>query len=206
MKGKLEKLYKKLYEEYGRPVGQWRLWCKKNKSKKDKEKIALGAILTQRTNWRNVEKAFDNLEKTESLSIKQIYKIGKKDMEKLEKLVRPSGFYKQKASRLFKFSEFIIENYGSLGNFLKRDLDFCREKLLEISGIGPETADSIMLYAGQKPVFVIDEYTRRFVKKHKLSKNLSYYYLQKLFESNLKRDFRFYQDFHALIVIDAKNK
>ncbi|OGZ21398.1 MAG: hypothetical protein A3D46_02675 [Candidatus Nealsonbacteria bacterium RIFCSPHIGHO2_02_FULL_43_13] len=81
-----------------------------------------------------------------------------------------------------------------------------RERLLELKGIGPETADSIMLYALDKPVFVIDEYTRRLVKKRSLAKNLSYAFLQKLFERNLKKDFRRYQDFHALIVINGKNK
>ncbi len=80
-----------------------------------------------------------------------------------------------------------------------------REELLELKGIGPETADSILLYALDKPVFVIDEYTRRLVKKRGLAKNFSYAFLQKLFEENLKKDFRSYQDFHALIVINGKN-
>ena len=88
----------------------------------------------------------------------------------------------------------------------KRDLKELRRKLLELKGIGPETADSILLYGLDKPIFVIDEYTRRLVRKRKLSKNMSYGFLQELFEKNLKKDFRLYQDFHALIVIDGKNK
>ena len=80
-----------------------------------------------------------------------------------------------------------------------------REKLLNLLGVGPETADSILLYGLDKPIFVIDEYTKRLVRKEKLARDLSYDYLQKLFESNLSRDFALYQDFHALIVIDGKN-
>jgi endonuclease-3 related protein len=86
----------------------------------------------------------------------------------------------------------------------KEDGKKLREKLLKLKGIGPETADSILLYALDKPVFVIDEYTRRLVKKRNLAKNFSYKFLQELFEKNLKKDFRLYQDFHALIVIDGK--
>ncbi|MBA4320747.1 MAG: endonuclease, partial [Flavobacterium sp.] len=81
-----------------------------------------------------------------------------------------------------------------------------REKLLKVKGIGPETADSILLYALDKPIFVIDEYTRRFVKKYYFSKKFSYHELQQLFQNNLTRNFRLYQDFHALIVINGKNK
>jgi endonuclease-3 related protein len=85
------------------------------------------------------------------------------------------------------------------------ELKELREELLKLKGIGPETADSILLYALDKPIFVIDEYTRRLVEKQGLANNLSYAFLQKLFEENLRRDFRLYQDFHALIVINGKN-
>ena len=81
-----------------------------------------------------------------------------------------------------------------------------REEVLALKGIGEGTADSILLYALDKPIFVVDEYTRRLVKKRRLANNLSYAFLQKLFEKNLRKDFRLYQDFHALIVIDGKNK
>jgi len=88
----------------------------------------------------------------------------------------------------------------------KEKLQDLREKLLKLKGVGLETADSILLYGLDKPVFVIDEYTRRLMKRHKLAKNLSYQFLQKLFEGKIKRDFRLYQDFHALIVIDGKDR
>ena len=202
---KINRLYISLLKKYGESQGFWKMWCNSKKSRKNKEEIALGAILTQRTNWQNVEKAFDNLRKKDSLSIEKIYKISDNNIKSLEKLVRPSGFYKQKAKRLFLFCKFIIENHGSLNNFFKQDLKTCRSQLLEIPGIGQETADSILLYAGDKLVFVIDEYTRRFVKKYKLAENLSYDFLQKLFENNLKKDYCLYQNFHALIVIDGKN-
>lgn len=197
-----EKLYKELKGKYGPPRGQWNLWCKRPKEKKEREKVVVGAILTQRTNWKNVELALNNLEKAKIGSLKDIYGLGP---EKLALLIKPAGFYSIKAHYLFNLAQFVIENYGSLKNMQKKDHDGLRGELLDQKGIGPETADSILLYALDKPVFVIDEYTRRLVKKRKLAENLSYDFLQKLFEKNLKKDFRMYQDFHALIVIDGKN-
>ena len=107
---------------------------------------------------------------------------------------------------LFHLAEFILKNYGTIKEMKKEKLPVLREKLLKLKGIGFETADSILLYALDKPIFVIDEYTRRLIKKHNLAKNLSYSFLQKLFEKNLKRDFKLYQQFHALIVIDGKER
>jgi len=193
--------YLSLLEKYGEPGGFWRKWCQRRKSKRDREEIALGAILTQRTNWKNVELALNNLKRAKVISLKDIYRLGKRS---LAPLIRPSGFYKQKAGRIYQFCKFIIENYGTLGRFFKQDLVTCREELLKLPGIGPETADSILLYAGQKPIFVIDEYTRRFVKKHKISHNLSYNHLQDLFQKNLPPDIKIYQDFHAMIVLEGK--
>ena len=164
----------------------------------------MGAVLTQRTSWKNVEKALDNLRRAQVLSIKGVYKIGAKKMKRLEELIRPSGFYKQKARRLFRLCRYIIEQHKSLDKFFKQDLAVCRAQLLGLSGVGPETADSILLYAGDKPIFVIDEYTRRFVKKYNLSQNFSYGHLQDLFHKNLPRRVAIYQDFHAMIVLDGK--
>lgn len=201
---KIYQFYLELLKKYGKPAGLWEKWCKRKKNIQEKEEIVLGAILTQRANWKNVELALENLKLAQVLSLKRIYQIGKKNLKLLERLIRPSGFYQQKAQRLFQFSKFIIENYGSLDKFFKQDLEIAREELFHLPGIGPETADSILLYAGQKPVFVIDEYTRRLVKKYNLSKNFSYYRLQDLFEKNLPKDVKIYQDFHALIVIAGK--
>lgn len=190
--------------KYGKPRDFWRKWCKKEKTKKDKEEIIFGAILTQRASWKNVELALKNLREAKILSIEKIYQVGEKNRESLEKLIRPSGFYRQKAKRLFILSKFVVENFKTLENFFKQDLKTCREQLLELPGIGTETADSILLYAGQKPIFVIDEYTRRFVKEHNLSNKLSYDYLQNLFQKSLPQDIKIYQDFHAMIVIEGK--
>jgi len=197
-----EKLYKELKRKYGIPKGQWKLWCKRPKTKREKEEVIIGAILTQRTNWKNVELALNNLKKAKINSLKDIYRLGEK---RLAPLIRPSGFYQAKANYLFHLVEFIPKNYGNLEKMRKANLKELREQLLKLKGIGPETADSILLYALDKPIFVIDEYTRRLVKKRGLADNLSYPFLQKLFEKNLKKNFRLYQDFHALIVINGKN-
>ena len=171
---KIYQLYLSLLRKYGNPKEFWKNWCKRNKTWQDREEIALGAILTQRTSWQNVELVFKNLREANVLSIEKIYQVGKKSRGSLEELIRSSGFYKQKAQRLFQLCKFIIENHKSLERFFGQDLKTCRQQLLKIYGIGPETADSILLYAGDKPIFVIDEYTRRFVKKHKLSTKFSY--------------------------------
>ncbi len=205
MKTKIYQLYLSFVKKYGSPKEFWRKWCKSGKTSQDREEIALGTILTQRTNWRNVEKALKNLKEIKVLSIEKIYKIGK-NIKLLEKLIKPSGFYKQKAKRIYQFCEFIVKNHGSLENFFKQDLEICREQLLKINGIGPETADSILLYAGNKPIFVIDEYTRRLVKKRRITSKLSYNHLQQLFQQNLPKNTKIYQDFHAMIVLEGKEK
>ena len=187
----LYRLYLRLKNKYRKLDKYWSLWCKTQKSWKEKEKIAIGAILVQRTNWKNVELALYNLEKQNILS--------------LERLIRPSGFYRQKAKRLLECCKFIVEEHKTLKKFLKQDTNKSREQLLNLFGIGPETADSILLYAGEKPIFVIDEYTRRWVKNHHLSNNLGYNVLQRFFENNLPRDYKIYQNFHAMIVLEGQN-
>ena len=203
-------LYENLKKKYGRPQGQWNLWCKRPKTKKEREEVIIGAILTQRTNWKNVELAINNLKSAKVNSLKDIYQLGPK---KLAPLINPSGFYKTKAQYLLNLTRFIIKNCGGLERILrpcsgqveKVELKELREELLKLKGIGPESADSILLYALDKPIFVIDEYTRKLVKAHNLADNADYHFLQKLFEENLRRDYRLYQDFHALIVINGKN-
>ena len=184
------------------PKGQWILWCKRPKTRREREEVIIGAILTQRTNWKNVEMALNNLKKAKINSLKDILRLGEK---KLAPLIKSSGFYWAKAGYLLGLAEF-INNHGGLAGMKKADLKGLREQLLELKGIGPETADSILPYALDKPVFVIDEYTRRLAKRRGLAKNLSYQFLQKLFEENLRKDFRLYQDFHALIVIAEKDR
>ena len=204
-KKKIYKIYLQLLKKYGLANKFWKQWCKIKKTKRDKEEILIEAILTQRTNWKNVELALKNLRKANILSIGKIYQIGKRNRKLLENLIRPSGFYEQKVKRLFILSQFITKNYGNFENFLKEDLETCRKELLSLYGIGPETADSILLYAGDLPIFVIDEYTRRFVKKYNLAKKFSYDFLQNLFQKNLPKEVKIYQNFHALIVLDGKS-
>jgi len=184
------------------PEGQWKLWCRRPKIEREREEVIIGAILTQRTNWKNVELALNNLKKAKINSLKSILRLGEK---RLAPLIRPSGFYQTKADYLFHLAESILKNYGNLEKMRKDDLKELREQLLKLKGIGSETADSILLYALDKTVFVIDEYTQRLVKKRGLADDLSYAFLQKLFEKNLRKDFRLYQDFHALVVINGKN-
>ena len=204
-KNKIFGLYQKLRKKYGHPKGQWILWCQRPKTDKEREEVVIGAILTQRANWRNAELAMANLRKGRIDSLKDIYKLGLKNKEKLALLIKPSGFYRQKADCLWALAKFILENYGDLKKLKKTESARLREELLNLKGVGPETADSILLYALDKPVFVIDEYTRRFAKKHLATDVRDYRLLQELFERNLKKDFRLYQDFHALVVIDVKN-
>lgn len=200
---KISLLYKKLLKIYGKPEGQWKLWCKRPKNTRQREEVIIGAILTQRANWKNATLAIDNLKNSGHCSLSGIYELGKKNKNKLGKLIRSSGFYKQKAEYLLELAKF-FKMTGGVKNAQKIDLPELREKLLALRGVGPETADSILLYGLDKPIFVIDEYTKRLVKKEKITKNFSYDHLQKLFENNFPRDFALYQDFHALIVINGK--
>lgn len=204
METKIYNSYLALLKKYGEPKEFWREWCKEGKSDKEREKIVLGAILTQRTNWRNVELALGNLKRENCLSVEKIYQLGKQDISVLELLIRPTGFYKQKAKRIFGLCQFVIEKHGSLKKFFQLPVASCRKELLILTGIGPETADSILLYAGDKLTFVIDEYTCRFVKKHNLSSKFSYDYLQQLFQDNLPKDIKIYRDFHAMIVLEGR--
>lgn len=188
-------LYLLLLSRYGEP-GPWPWFG--NGPAHTPEEIAIGAILTQNTNWKNVEKALYNLKANRVCTIRELYKLGEKDYAKLKELIRPSGYYNQKAKRLFEFCKFITEQYKNLKPFLKQRT--AREELLALHGIGPETADTILLYAGNQPVFVIDAYTKRFAKYYNLTKEASYQNLQKFFMENLPKDAKLFQDYHALIV------
>lgn len=197
------KLYRTLRGKYGKPSGQWSLWCKRPKSKEEKEQIIIESILTQRANWKNVSLAVNNLKNADKIGLKQI--ISTDDAE-IQSLIRPSGFYKTKSVRLRRLASFVVNGCGGIEEAIKMPCHTLRERLLSLNGIGDETADDILLYAFEKPVFVIDEYTRRLVKKLQLTDNLSYRHLQEFFEKGLdKKNYALYQDFHALIVIDGKS-
>jgi len=153
--------------------------------------VVVGAILTQQTKWENVEKAIRNL-KENGLMAEET--VARAEIEKLEGLVRCTGFFRQKAKRLKAVSTFFYENPG----ILDKPVDELRDALLSLNGIGDETADSIVLYAADKPKFVIDAYTKRMCKCMGIEGD--YGTLQSLFESSLPRDVPLYKEFHALIV------
>lgn len=160
--------------------------------------IIVGAILTQNISWNNVEKAISNLKDKDLLSIDGILNT---DIESLALLIKPAGYYNQKSRYLKNICKFIRENYGSLEEFLSQDSRKLRNELLKIKGIGPETADSIILYAAEKPVFVVDAYTKRiFYRIGLIKQNLSYNKVQQFFMDNLPREVNLYNQYHALIV------
>jgi len=201
---KIYQIYLDLLQKYGSPEKYWPQWCKKSKTIRDREIIAIGAILTQRTSWHNAETAILNLKKTGLLSLKKISEL--QSSERLIPYVRVAGFYQSKPRRLFDLCTFVVKNYGNIENLLKDELKIIKEKLLSLYGIGPETADTILLYSLDKPSFVIDEYTKRLAKKEELAENFDYNCLENLFEKNLPADVKIYQDFHALIIFSQKEK
>ncbi len=202
--GKIYKTYIELYKKHGDPVSLWPQWCAREKDDALREIIAIGAIMTQRTGWRNANLALKNLKKENLLSLNKIAVLT--NLKKLTELTKPAGFYQTKPKRLFVFASFIFKEYGNLKNFRKENLETARNKLLDLYGIGPETADTILLYVLDKPTFVIDEYTRRLVKQMRFSDNLNYDNLKQLFEKNLPKDITIFQNFHALIIIEQKGR
>jgi endonuclease III related protein len=161
--------------------------------------IALGAILTQNTAWSNVEKAIQNLRNKSLLDVKKLYEI---DTAYLGEIIKPSGFFNIKSKRLKNFVKLLYEEYSeNINNLEKMENKALRKLLLSIDGIGFETADSIMLYALNKPIFVVDAYTKRFLKNHKIySNSLDYHEIQNFFMDNLPHDIYLFNEFHALIV------
>jgi endonuclease III related protein len=159
--------------------------------------VCVGAILTQNTNWKNVEKALHLMKGKGMTTPEYILSAGTKE---LEEAIRPSGFYKQKAERLKLFSQF-VEGFGGFQEFSK---SVTRDELLKLKGIGPETGDSMLLYALGRPVFVIDAYTRRIFTRLGFPSRKGYEEWRKFFEENLPRDAQLYKEFHALIVEHAK--
>jgi endonuclease-3 related protein len=190
-------IYNRLYKEYG----QQRWWPTTLEGElhpsypggkvgdKERFEIIVGAILTQNTSWKNVEKAIIELNKAKVLSADGILKIRK---DKLAKLIRSAGYYNQKAERLKIAAKF----------FDGRN-DVSRDELLDVKGIGPETADSILLYAFEKPYFVIDAYTKRIFYRLGF-KFKNYDELQKIFMDRLGKNVKLFNEYHALLVELAK--
>lgn len=146
--------------------------------------VIIGAYLTQNTAWTNVERALANLRTAELLSVEGIRRV---PLSRLERLIRPSGYFRQKARRLKTFVEFLDKEYrGSMERMFSQPTDKLRAELLDLNGIGPETADSILLYAGNHPIFVVDAYTRRILDRHGiLPEKTDYEEIRNLFERSL---------------------
>jgi len=158
-----------------------------------------GAILTQNTNWTNVEKAIANLKSAHLLTPEKLYHL---NVSELAELIRPAGYYNIKAKRLKSFISWLFQNYdGQLENLENLDTDQLRAELLAIKGIGCETADSILLYAFDRLTFVVDAYTARVVVRHRLiDSEADYEQLRDLFQSNLPQEFQLFNEYHALLV------
>ncbi|MBM3303968.1 MAG: endonuclease III domain-containing protein [Candidatus Aenigmarchaeota archaeon] len=197
-------IYQNLLEHFGKL--EW--WHMERGFTPAEFEVCVGAILTQNTSWSNVEEALELMKSRKLTSPLSIATAKTKDMEEA---ARPSGFYKQKAERLKMFSDFVM-GFGGFRGFSK---GVTREQLLGLKGIGPETADSILLYALNMPVFVIDAYTKRVFKRLGIlpkgySRKIAgktmndYYAWKRFFESNLPNDTNLYKEFHALIVELAK--
>lgn len=190
----LLKIYNSLYNYFG-PLKWW--------PGDTPFEIMVGAILTQNTSWNNVEKAINNLKIENLLEPRKLYRI---NQENLAQLIKPSGYYNIKARRLKNFVNIFVNDFeGSAEKMFLGDGKELRKKLLNVNGIGPETADSILLYAGKKPFFVVDAYTKRVFSRHKLiSEDFTYYQIQELFIKNLDKDVKLFNEFHAQIVMLGK--
>lgn len=186
-------IYRRLLAFYG-PQGWW--------PAETPFEMCIGAILTQATAWRNVELAIARLKDNDLLSPGSLIAAGE---EVLADLIRPSGYYRQKAARLISLDRYILSRGSSMDWLKQEDPKELRQELLAVNGIGPETADSILLYAGNHPVFVVDAYTRRILHRLGLIQaSLDYHRIQQLFMDQLPKDPALYQEYHALIVALGK--
>ena len=160
-------------------------------------------VLVQRTSWHNANIALKNLKKENLLSIEKIAKL--KTLDRLTQFIRSAGFYQSKPKRLFGICTFIV-NQGGIKELMRKGAKDIRQQLLNIKGVGQETADTILLYALDKPIFIIDEYTRRWTEKNDLTNEKDYIKLQQFFHNNLKTDLTIYRNFHTLIIVCQRGK
>ncbi|WP_456472450.1 endonuclease [Methanocaldococcus sp.] len=165
--------------------------------------VVVGAILTQNTSWKNVERAIKNLKDKDLLKEERILNLG---LDELKSLIKPAGFYNIKAERLKEVTKFIVNNYGDTNNMAlsKEPTEILRRKLLSVKGVGKETADSILLYALDRKNFVVDNYTKRLFNRLGLISEKDYDKIKKFFESNILNDLEVYKEYHALIVEHCK--
>jgi len=187
---RLTEIYQLLFDRFG-PQHWW--------PGETQFEIITGAILTQNTNWANVEKAITNLKSAHLLTPEKLYHL---DTTQLAELIRSAGYYNIKAKRLKNFLTWLFQNYdGQLTNLEILDTDRLRAELLAVKGIGPETADSILLYAFGRLIFVVDAYTARVAVRHGLIEpDADYEQLRELFQSNLPQDVQLFNEYHALLV------
>ena len=205
---KLMHAYKTLHKEYG-PQGWWPVTdsgvvptYKKRKRLSESQmfEIIVGAILAQNTSWKNAEKSLVELNKENAIDAKKLVGMNK---NKLIRLIKSSGYFNQKADRLKVVANFFLQN--KLSDLSKLEASELRNKLLEVKGIGEETADSIVLYAFKKPMLVIDAYTKRIMSRLGMCKeDASYGELQEMFHSQLEMDAEIFNEYHALLVELAK--
>ncbi len=190
MKISLRQVYDRLFSAFG-PQHWW--------PGETAFEVMVGAVLVQNTAWKNVKKAIDNLRAGGLLEPRRLYEL---PVEQLEELIRPAGYFRLKTQRLRHLLQFLVEeHHGSVERMFRTNWRTLREQLLAVHGIGPETADSILLYAGRVPVFVIDAYTYRMMTRHGwIEPEADYYALQEHFAANLEEDEALFNEFHALIV------
>lgn len=188
-------VYNLFYKIYG-PQHWW--------PAKTRIEVAIGAILTQNTSWSNVEKAILNLKRKGLISADSLHKAS---LDLISRLIVPCGYYNIKAERLKNFIAFLYDRYkGDIALMKRNTPDITRKELLSVKGIGPETADSILLYALDKPVFVVDAYTRRIAECLGIAKSShDYSTIQSVFMNSLPKNARVYNEYHALIVRHAKD-
>lgn len=184
----LMQVYDRLYKAFG-PQHWW--------PGETRFEIMLGAVLTQNTSWKNVEKTIAELKKEKLLLPGKLLKLPEK---RLASLIKSCGYYNVKAKRLKNFLKFLAGK-GGVDKMFKAEPVTLRKELLEVNGIGPETADSILLYAGGLPFFVVDAYTKRIFSRHKLiDEKANYARIQKFFMDNLRRNEALFNEYHGLIV------
>ncbi|OGP64290.1 MAG: endonuclease [Deltaproteobacteria bacterium RBG_13_47_9] len=188
-------IYQRLYDAYG-PRHWW--------PADTPFEVIVGAILTQNTSWKNVEKAIQKMKEQGVLNVEGIHRL---KQSQLASFVRSSGYYRIKADRLKAFVSFLFEEYdGDLRTMAGERLGPLREKLLKVKGIGPETADSILLYSFKKPIFVVDAYTKRILLRRGLvSEKAPYEEIQRLFMNHLPLEESLFNEYHALLVHLGKN-
>ena len=185
----LHPVYRALYRAWG-PQHWW--------PGRTRLEVVVGAVLTQNTAWGNVEQAIARLRRARALSLDRLHAA---PLVQLADWIRPAGYFRVKARRLRALTTMIASRHGSLPRLLRLDTDTLRAELLKVNGVGPETADSILLYAAGRPVFVVDAYTRRFMTRHGwLDPRAPYDDTVRVFTGSLPRDSKLFNEFHALIV------